>query len=237
VINLRGVSFGYPGGQLVLREADLEIQPGLSLLVGPNGCGKSTLIKIAAGVEIPRQGAVTVDGLDLWREEVVARHRIAYVPEHPDLTPYATVFEILILVCSLRGQPAAEARDALAWVGLEDLGERTVRELSKGQRRRATLAAARIGEPECLLLDEPLEGMDRGVRDRMMAWLEGRIAAGATAVVVSHDFDPLAGMAHRAATVVDGECRVVDPLPIARERRTEVLERLARGEPLQQGMR
>lgn len=198
-------------------------------MVGPNGCGKSTLLKIAAGVEKPARGRVTVGGDDLWRDEVASRSHLAYLPEHPDLTPYATVFEILQLVCGLRGRPIDEARHALAWVGLDSLGERTVRELSKGQCRRATLAAARIGTPDCLLFDEPIEGMDRAFRDVLVKWIGTRVVEGATAVIVSHEFDLFAPLARSAVTVRDGSCHTVEPLPPGTER-LEILEHMARRE-------
>ena len=229
MITMEEVSFAYTEGNPVLKGVDLTVEPGLTLLVGPNGCGKSTLLKIAAGVEKPDRGRVAVGGFDLWRDEVAARSRLAYLPEHPDLTPYATVLEILQLVCGLRGRPGDEARSALEWVGLEDLGSRTIRELSKGQRRRATLAAARVGSPACLLLDEPIEGMDRAFRDVLLVWIERHAEEGGTAVVVSHEFEIFAPLAHCAVTVLDGCCRKVD-LPRPGSENFEILERLARGD-------
>jgi len=229
MITMRGVAFAYTRGHEVLDGVDLDLKPGLTLLVGPNGCGKSTLLKIAAGVEKPARGLVMVGGCDLWRDEVASRSHIAYLPEHPDLTPYATVFEVLQLVCGLRGRPIDDARRALEWGGLDSLGERTVRELSKGQRRRATLAAARIGTPDCLVFDEPIEGMDRAFRDVLVAWIEDRVADGVTAVIVSHEFDFFAPLARSAVTVRDGSCLTVDSLPPGPER-FEILEHMARGE-------
>ncbi len=225
------VWFGYAPGIEVICDLSLEVGPGLTLVVGKNGCGKSTLLKLAAGVEKPGRGVVSIAGYDLWRDEVAARRHLAYLPEHPDLTPYATVAEILDLVCGLRSQPPAAARDALTWAGLDRLDDRTVRELSKGQRRRATLAAARVGSPEWLLLDEPLEGMDRSFRVEVVDWVRERLAAGASALVVSHDFESLEPYAVRAVTVQEGRALVVDPLPPSEAERIQALERLAKGLP------
>ncbi len=229
MIVLDAVSFCYTRGTDVLNDVSLEFLPGMSLVVGPNGCGKSTLLKLAAGVEIPAQGRVTVAGFDLWREEVDSRRHIAYLPEHPDLTPYATVAEILALVCGLRARPAEEADEALRWVGLQGLGHRTVRELSKGQRRRATLAAARIGTPSCLLLDEPLDGMDREFRVESVRWVAERLAKGATVVAVSHDLVPLADLVDRVVIVRNGRWQLVEDLPSPGPARTSRLEQLAAG--------
>lgn len=229
MIYLERVGFSYRDGQPVLSEVSVEIPAGLTLLLGPNGCGKSTLLKIAAGVEQPDQGRVEVNGHDLWTDEAEARRTLAYVPEQPDLTPYATVREILGLVCRLRGEPRQAAERALELVGLDLLAHRSVRELSMGQRRRAVLAAARIGAPAHLLLDEPLEAMDRGAREDILAWIEDRLAAGAAVTVVSHDIEPFAPLADRAFTVRDGRCISSGELPGDPRERMPVLERLARG--------
>ncbi len=230
MIRLSGVSFSYGPGEAVLAGLDLTLEPGLTLLLGRNGCGKSTLLKTAAGVERPDRGRVEIDGHDLWTEEVAARRSLAYVPEQPDLTPYATVREILGLVCRLRGEPRAAADEALRKVGLADLAHRSVRQLSMGQRRRAVLAAAFLGRPAHVLLDEPLEAMDRGARDDILAWIDRLVADGATVVAVSHDLEPFAARASRALTVRDGQCRSVDPLPGDPAVRRALLEKMARGD-------
>jgi iron complex transport system ATP-binding protein len=229
MIRFEGVAFSYRETEPVLSGVDLEIPAGLTLLLGRNGCGKSTLLKMAAGVERPDRGRVTVDGHDLWIDEEQARRTLAYVPEQPDLTPYATVREILGLVCRLRGEPGQAADTALTLVGLDNLAHRSVRELSMGQRRRAVLAAARIGAPSHLLLDEPLEAMDRGAREDILAWIGSRLDDGATVVVVSHDIAPFAARADRAITVKDGRCVSPGTLPRDPGERMSLLERLARG--------
>jgi ABC-type multidrug transport system ATPase subunit len=232
MIHFRGVSFSYERRQPpILAGVDLDLPAGLTLLVGPNGCGKSTLLKLAAGIDQPDAGHVEVNGHDLWQAEVAARASLAFVPEQPDLTPYATIAEILALVCRLRGEPAAAAGAALALAGLESLAHRSIRQLSMGQRRRAVLAAALIGKPSCLLLDEPLEAMDRAARAAILAWLAERRAAGALLLVASHDLDPFLDLAARALTVRHGRCRLVDPLPADPAARAALLESLARGAP------
>lgn len=229
MIRLQGVRFGYRAGEPVLDGVNLDIPAGLTLLLGPNGCGKSTLLRIAAGVERPHAGAVEVSGRDLWTSETAARRDLAYVPEQPDLTPYATLVEVFKLVCRLREEPAARAAEALDRAGLAGLGRRSVRELSMGQRRRAVLAAAMIGSPHTLLLDEPLETLDRAMRSEVLAWIERLRAAGALIVVVTHDIEPFAAGAARAMTVRRGAPIVHDPLPADAVERMALLEALARG--------
>jgi ABC-type multidrug transport system ATPase subunit len=230
VIRLHQASFTYGGPEPVLDRVDLELTPGLTLLLGPNGCGKSTLLKLAAGIERPDSGRVEIDGHDLWTDEAAARRSLAYVPEQPDLTPYATVQEILDLVCRLRGEPRERGREALEQVGLGQLAHRSVRELSMGQRRRAVLAAALVGTPAHALLDEPLEALDRGAREDLLAWVDRLIASGATVVLVSHDIEPFALRATRALSVRGGRCLDAGPLPDAPAERMALLDGMARGE-------
>lgn len=230
MIRLSRLSVGYRPGEPVLVDAEATMPEGLTLLVGPNGCGKSTLLKVAAGVERPDAGTVEIDGLDPWRDEAAARRGLAYVPEQPDLSPWATIAEVLDLVCALRGAPTRDGREALARVGLAALTDRSVRELSMGQRRRAVLAAALVGTPRNALLDEPLEAMDRSARGDVLVWIDRLVADGASVAVASHDLEPFLSRARRALTLRDRRCVTYDPLPEAPELRRALLERLARGD-------
>lgn len=227
MIRFHDVSFAYIEKNAVLQHVDLSFGSGLTLLLGPNGCGKSTLLKLAAGVEQPDSGAITVDGHDLWTEEVEARRGLAYLPEHPDLTPYATIGEILRLVCRLRGEPADAAVSALDFFGMEGLSGRTVRELSKGQRRRAVFSAALIGHPRHLLLDEPLDGMDRSIRKKILTWMESRLSAESAVVVVSHQIEPFIPLCTQAVTIVNGIPHLHGNIPDNVKDRTVYLEKLS----------
>jgi ABC-type multidrug transport system ATPase subunit len=234
MIVLDQVWFGYVADRPILAGIELELRQGLSLLLGPNGCGKSTLLKIAAGIEHAERGRVTVAGADLWQDEVAARRSLAYLPEQAQITPFATVSEVLTLVAALRRQPGDAVEQALAWAGLSGLGRLSVRELSMGQQRRSLLAALRIGEPDYLLLDEPLEGMDRRIRHDLLDWIENRLTEGATIVVASHQIEPFTEMATRLVTIDQGQVAVVEDLPDSTTERFTLIEQMARGETVDQ---
>jgi len=229
MIRFENVFFAYERSVPVFQSLTLALETGLTLLLGPNGSGKTTLLKLAAGVEKPDKGKIWIDKHDLWKQEVAARRDIAYLPEHPDLTPYASIREITRFVCRLRGEPLARGEEALTILEMDRVAGRSVRELSQGQRRRAVLAAAMIGRPRHLLLDEPLEAMDRRMRDYIMVWIEGRIRDGAAAVIVSHDLDSFAALSSAAVGMKDGKPEFNPSLPADAAERNTVLERFARG--------
>jgi len=229
MIRFQNVSFSYDKDVPVLIGVDLEFQPGLTMLLGPNGCGKSTLLKLASGVEKPDTGSISIDSYDLWQDEVEARQSLAYVPEQPDLTPYATIREILNLVCRLRSESSEKGADALEFFGLRDLASRTVRELSLGQRRRAVFAAALIGTPRFILLDEPLEGMDRKIKEDILSWIKGHVDAGAVVILVSHTIEPFVDLTSQAITIKDGSAIPYPKIAGHPEQKLALLDNLAKG--------
>ena len=230
MIRFSDVEFSYDGTTPAIAIPSLDVGQGLTLVVGPNGAGKSTLLRIVAGVERPTRGTVTIDDLDLWRSEAEARRHLAYVPEHPELTPYASIADVLLLVARLRGAPRKAAAEALDRVGLLESAWHTVRELSMGQRRRALFATALIGDPHVIVLDEPLETMDHAMRDLICAWVRARRAAGATILIATHDLQPFASDADAAIVLRGGSARFVDATELG-----PVDDRLARLEHLAAG--
>jgi ABC-type multidrug transport system ATPase subunit len=203
-ISVRGVRFAYVERITVLDVPELDVGPGLTLLLGANGAGKTTLLRLMAGVERPDAGTVAIAARDLWTDEESARRPLAYVPEQPDLTPYATISEIFSLVARLRREPAGAAASALAAVGLTPFGKRTIRELSQGQRRRAVLGAAMIGTPDVILLDEPLESLDAEMRRSLLVWVAEAVGRGATVLVSTHEIAPFEGAATRTLRMEAG---------------------------------
>ena len=224
MIRFREVTFSYSGNSRELDDLNIDIGPGLTLLAGPNGAGKSTLLRVAGGIEKPDRGKVTINGLDLWEQEAAARAGLAFLPDHADLTPYATLSETLGMVCRVRRQPAGLASERLGQVGLAGLSSRSIRELSFGQRRRAMLAAVMIGNPPVLLLDEPLDGMDAEMRLFILNWIGKRLEAGAAILTASHEMDTFGPLANHAVGLKDGRLLTSVDNP-----GREALDHLARG--------
>jgi len=229
MIRFQDVFYAYEKTEPVLEGVNLEVAKGLTLFVGPNGCGKSTFLKMAAGVEKPDSGRVFVNDFDLWSDEVDARKNLSYLPEQPDLTPYASIKELVDLVCRLRKEPLEKGREALEFFGLEKVSDRTVRELSMGQRRRAVFASCLIGSSQYILLDEPLEGMDLGVQDKIMEWITRRAKEGVCLLVVSHTIEPFLELVVRAVTFKGKQAFLFESLPEEKKKKRSFIQTLARG--------
>lgn len=226
MIRFHAVTFSYSGQGRELDDINLRIGRGLTLLAGPNGAGKSTLLRVAAGIEKPDSGSISINGVDLWEQEAESRAGLAFLPDHADLSPYATLAETLGLVCRVRRQPAGMAEEKLQQVGLGRMKRRSIRELSFGQRRRAMLAAVMIGEPAVLLLDEPLDGMDAEMRPFILDWIRSRLAAGAAILIASHETETFGPLADAGVGMRDGRV-----LASVENPQNEILVRLARGLP------
>ena len=134
-------------------------------LLGPNGAGKSTTMNILTGYLSATAGTVKVAGHDIAEEPLEAKKAIGYLPEQPPLYPEMTVREYLLFVAELKGvkhkkNRAAMAETAMGRTGLQPVQNRLIRNLSKGYRQRVGIAAALLGEPKVIILDEPTVGLD-----------------------------------------------------------------------------
>ena len=192
VIELENVSFAYNHGNPVIEEASLRIMSGESgCIVGPNGGGKSTLLKILLGILHPDQGTVRIFG----RTPVESRRRIGYMPQYHQLD---AAFPVSVLEVALMGRVSNRtlfrhskadrcyAMDVLAELGIADLSKRSFAGLSGGQRQRVLIARALAGEPELLLLDEPTANIDPGAEEQFYGILD-ELRKRMTVVTVSHD--------------------------------------------------
>jgi ABC-2 type transport system ATP-binding protein len=169
VLSFRGVCRDARTGHIIqgrkpiLADLTFDVLPGEVFgYVGPNGAGKTTTLKILMGLVRADAGAISVLGLPLG--DRTWRHRVGYLPEHPYLYDYLTATEYLDYIGSLFGQSRRKrterARELLALVGLEGDAHVPMRRFSKGMLQRAGLAQALINDPEFVVLDEPMSGLD-----------------------------------------------------------------------------
>jgi ABC-2 type transport system ATP-binding protein len=177
--------------RLVLDGLTLDVRQGsITGLVGPSGCGKTTLIRCLAGVQLIRSGTVQVLGLPAGSAPL--RSRVCYMTQSSSVYPDLTVRQNLRYFAALAGTGDSEIEAALTDVDLTDHRDALTGNLSGGQRTRVSLAAALVGRPELLLLDEPTVGLDPVLR-RDLWQLFGRLAAdGRTLLVSSHVMDEAA---------------------------------------------
>lgn len=177
--------------RLVLDRLTLDVQRGsVTGLIGPSGCGKTTLIRCLAGVQLVRSGTVEVLGQPAGSAPL--RSRVAYMTQSSSVYPDLTVRQNLRYYAALAGTGDAEIDAVLADADLTDHGSALTGNLSGGQLSRVSLAAALVGQPEVLLLDEPTVGLDPVLR-RDLWQLFGRLAAsGRTLLVTSHVMDEAA---------------------------------------------
>ena len=217
MIELKDLTVGY-GGKTVLRNVSMAFAPGqVTVLLGPNGCGKSTLMKTALGL-LPRQGGeILYDGVDLERLSTrqVAR-KAAYLAQSRE-TPSITVrrmvlhgrFPYLGYPRRYRAEDHEAARKALEWAGAADLADRPVQELSGGQRQKVYLAMALAQDTETVFMDEPTTYLD--VRHQLEVMSVSRRLAdmGRAVVLVLHDLSLALRDADRLAVLADGTLRQV----------------------------
>lgn len=178
------------GGRTVLPDLSLTVPRGQVVgLLGPSGGGKSTVIRAIAGVQRVAKGEVRVLGLPAGSPGL--RTRLAYVTQSPSVYPDLTVTANVRYLATLLGapDPATAARDAIAQVDLASHADALVGRLSGGQRSRASLAAALVGQPEVLLLDEPTIGLDPVLRRDLWDLFADLAGRGTTLLVSSHVMD------------------------------------------------
>lgn len=197
-----GVSFSVQRGEIVG-------------LLGHNGAGKTTIMKVMTGFLEPTAGAVSIDGLDVVRDRVAVQRRIGYLPENAPLYPELQVQEYLRFMADLRGLRGAErARaidEALEATGLTARRAQVIQTLSKGYRQRVGLAQAILHRPDLLILDEPTNGLDP-VQILEIRDLIKRLAARATVILSTHILSEIEAVCDRVVVLIQGELAADAPL-------------------------
>jgi ABC-2 type transport system ATP-binding protein len=206
------------GEVLGVNRVNLEVPPGLTGLVGPNGSGKSTLMHLMTGLLRPSRGEISVLGIAPDRPEELFRI-VGYCTQYDSFPNGATGISFLSHTLALHGYSKAEI-DERAWaaierVGLTDAARRRIAGYSKGMRQRIKLAHAHCHDPQVLVLDEPLNGLDPMGRAEMIDLFSGLAREGRHVVVSSHilhEVDLISDgviMIHGGAIVAEGEIRAV----------------------------
>jgi ABC-2 type transport system ATP-binding protein len=210
-----------------LRGVSFTVRPGEpTAYLGPNGAGKSTTVKIIAGLLRPGEGEVRVCGHDVAREPLEAKRRLGYVPDSASLYATLTPQEQLSLVAELYHLDRAVAADRIEQLfkafGVADVADRAIETLSKGQRQKVLLIGALLHDPDVLLLDEPLNGLDVNAALTLRRLLDRLVERGKTVLFCSHILEVVERVCTRVIVIDRG--RVV-----ADEATADLLRRTSRG--------
>lgn len=188
---------------------DLKIRPGeIYALLGPNAAGKTTTLRITAGLLPPDSGSVSVYGVDAINDSVAAKRLIAWVADEPLIYDKLTPLEYLDFIAGLWGMGSSSA-EARAWPLLEVLGlalhaHERCESFSRGMRQKVALAGALIHEPKLLLLDEPLTGLDVGSARVVKELLRSHVRGGRAVVMTTHILEVAERMADRVGILNKG---------------------------------
>jgi ABC-2 type transport system ATP-binding protein len=211
VIAASGLSKDYGSGR-GLFGLDLEVAPGEVFgFLGPNGAGKSTTMRLLLDLIRPTSGSARVLGLDTRKDSVEIRRRIGFLPGDLALYPKLTGRAVLDYLGQLRGGVDPRVRDLLAERFDADL-DRPVRQLSTGNRQKLGLIQAFMHEPELLILDEPIAGLDPLVQQSFHSLLQEVSAEGRTVFLSSHTLSEVERVTQRLAILRQGRLVVVDSL-------------------------
>ena len=207
---LRGVSKSF-AGHTAVKELSMEVPRGSVFgLLGPNGAGKTTALRMVMDILGPDSGSIEILGRPV---DPAVRDRVGYMPEERGLYPRMVLEEQLVFMAAIKGVPRKEAVRRLGpWLerlGLAEWRKRKTNELSKGMQQKAQFIATVVHEPELLILDEPMSGLDPVGTDVMREVMLDLRRRGATIVLSSHQMDTVERLCDRVVLINRGE-KVLD---------------------------
>jgi len=207
-LSIHGLSKTF-GPKVAVDNLSLTVRAGeLYALLGPNGAGKTTTLRMVAGLLKPKSGEISVFGHDVLAEPAAAKQVIAWAPDEPMLYDRLTPLEYLEFVAGLWGvEPAVampKAEELLRWLGLWDNRGERCEGFSRGMKQKTALAGALIHDPQLLILDEPLTGLDAAVARQVKDLLQARVKAGGTVILTTHILEVAERMADRIGIIQHG---------------------------------
>ncbi|MCY1328137.1 MULTISPECIES: ABC transporter ATP-binding protein [unclassified Sinorhizobium] len=226
MVSIDAVTMSF-GSYVAVQDVNLTVADGEFLaIVGPTGCGKSTVLNAIAGLLKPASGTVAIDGAPVKG----VQNDIGYLFQQDALLPWKTSIENVELGLLFKGVPSSERRERsmnwLAKVGLKGFEHRYPHQLSGGQRKRVQMAQALISGPKVILMDEPFSALDIHTRHLMQnellrLWQEERRAV----VMITHDLEEAIALGDRVAILAAGpRSRVIESFPVELERPRDVAE-------------
>lgn len=193
----------------VVNGLDLTVNAGeFYALLGPNGAGKTTILRMVAGLLVPDAGKVEIFGHDVQRDPVAAKRLLAWVSDEPMVYDRLTPLEYLDFVAGLWQVEPARARsaanDLLALLGLAPHANELCGGFSKGMLQKVALAGALIHDPQLIILDEPLTGLDAGSARQVKDVLLEKVRQGVTIIMTTHILEVAERMAERIGVIANG---------------------------------
>jgi ABC-2 type transport system ATP-binding protein len=210
-------------GRPAVDGIDLSVRRGeLYALLGPNGAGKTTTLRMVTGLLAPDAGQIEVLGIDLAREPAAAKQKMAYLPDDPMLYGKLKPTEYLEFVAGLWGiapeDAEPRARRLLDWLDLSKHAHELTEGFSRGMKQKLALAGALIHEPELLILDEPLTGLDAAAARQVKDLLVSHVAKGGTVILTTHILEVAERLAQRIGIIRQGRLVAEGTLDELRER-------------------
>lgn len=188
---------------------DLCVRPGeFYLLLGPNGAGKTTTLRMVSGLLRPDEGTISIFGIDAIGDPVAAKQITGWLSDEPMIYDKLTPIEYLEFVSGLWNIESSvaetRARDLLDWLGLSKHVHERCEGFSRGMRQKVALAGALVHEPQLIILDEPLTGLDAGSARLVKSVLSERVQAGCTVIMTTHVLEVAERMADRIGVISHG---------------------------------